>query len=863
MKLLVVDGNSILNRAFYGIRPLTTKDGMFTNAIYGFLTMLEKIKADTNPQAIAIAFDLKAKTFRHKAYALYKANRKGMPEELHMQVAPLKELLCALGYKLVTCEGYEADDILGTLAKSCEQSGNECVIATGDRDSLQLVSDMVSVRLAKNLNGTMIYTPQTVLDEYGVTPKELIEIKAIQGDTSDNIPGVAGIGPKGATALIQQYKTVDYIYEHIDELDIKDNIRKKLIDSKDNALISRMLGEICTTAPVVTDLDEYIVTDGDKAMAKAMMGKLELFSLIPKLGLDDVAEATMEEKVAEIPTVTVESSDAQNSIFEIKNYAKDNPLCIYTEFDSADVLTREAVSVSYVLNDKVLVCNDKQLLCDMLKDAQIEKFVFSSKELFSFADRENFEIKNLSFDISLAAYLLNPNATSYDLQKLVAQYEITLANLEEEQKQYAEIFAMKSLCDILSAKIDEFSQRELLCDIEIPLANVLAKMENIGVAVDVDGIRKYGEQISEQVALLEQEIYSQIGYEFNINSPKQLAVALFEDLGLPAKKKTKSGYSTNADVLESLVNYHPVISMILRYRTLAKLKSTYCDSLINVVREDGRIHSSFNQTETRTGRISSTEPNLQNIPVRTELGRELRRFFVAKDDYVLIDADYSQIELRVLAHISNDKNMCKAFVDNEDIHSITASQVFNMPLSLVTPVMRSRAKAVNFGIVYGIGAFSLAKDIGVTNKEASNYIKSYLSHYSGIDEYMKTTIEKAKADGYVDTIFGRRRYLPELTASNHITRAFGERVARNAPIQGTAADIIKIAMVRVDKRLKEEGLSARLILQVHDELIVEAPAFEAMRVAMLLQEEMESAATLSVPLVAEAKVGKTWYDAKD
>ena len=863
MKLLVVDGNSILNRAFYGIRPLTTKDGMFTNAIYGFLTMLEKIKADTNPQAIAIAFDLKAKTFRHKAYALYKANRKGMPEELHMQLAPLKELLCALGYKLVTCEGYEADDILGTLAKSCEQSGNECVIATGDRDSLQLVSDKVSVRLAKNLNGTMIYTPQTVFDEYGVTPKELIEIKAIQGDTSDNIPGVAGIGPKGATALIQQYKTVDYIYEHIDELDIKDNMRKKLIDSKDNALISRMLGEICTTAPVSTDLDEYIVTDGNKAMAKAMMGKLELFSLIPKLGLDDVAEATIEEKVAETPTITVEISDAQNSIIEIKNYAKDNPLCIYTEFDSADVLTRNIQSVSYVLDSKVIVCNDKQMLCDVLKDAQIEKFVFSSKELFSYADRENFEIKNLSFDISLAAYLLNPNATSYDLQKLVAQYEITLASLEEDQKQYTEIYAMKALCDILSAKIDEFSQRELLCDIEIPLANVLAKMENIGVAVDVDSIREYGEQIAQQIDLLEQEIYSQIGYEFNINSPKQLAVALFEDLGLPAKKKTKSGYSTNADVLESLVNYHPVISMILRYRTLAKLKSTYCDSLINVVKEDGRIHSSFNQTETRTGRISSTEPNLQNIPVRTELGRELRRFFVAKDDYVLIDADYSQIELRVLAHISNDKNMCKAFIDNEDIHSITASQVFNMPLSMVTPVMRSRAKAVNFGIVYGIGAFSLAKDIGVTNKEASNYIKSYLSHYSGIDEYMKTTIEKAKADGYVDTIFGRRRYLPELTASNHITRAFGERVARNAPIQGTAADIIKIAMVRVDKRLKEEGLSARLILQVHDELIVEAPAFEAMRVAMLLQEEMESAATLSVPLVAEAKVGKTWYDAKD
>ncbi len=862
MRLLVVDGNSILNRAFYGIRPLTTKDGMFTNAIYGFLTMLEKIKSDTNPNRVAIAFDLKAKTFRHNAYALYKANRKGMPEELHMQLQPLKDLLTALGYKIVTCEGYEADDILGTLAKSCENNGDECVIATGDRDSLQLVSEKVSVRLAKNLNGTMIYTPDTVLDEYGVTPKELIEIKAIQGDSSDNIPGVAGIGPKGATELIRKFKTVDYIYENIDTLDIKDNMRKKLIDSKDNALISRMLGEICVTAPVDTDLDSYVVTDGDKALAKSMMAKLELFSLIGKLGLDTVEElAVIEESKPQV--VSVVECDYDNSIKEIKSHLKDNgTLCVYTYFEGEDVLSRTPVMSAYALKDKVVVCSDITLLCDVLKDDKIEKFVFSSKELFSLADKQNFEIKNLTFDISLAAYLLNPNASSYDLEKLCAQYDVALPQVDDEHKDYAVVYSMIALCEKLSAKIDEFSQKSLLCDIEIPLANVLAKMENIGFMVDVDGIKRYGEQISEQLDNLEQEIYNHIGYEFNINSPKQLAVALFEDLGLPAKKKTKSGYSTNADVLESLVNYHPVISMILQYRTLAKLKSTYCDSLIKVVRDDGRIHSSFNQTETRTGRISSTEPNLQNIPVRTELGRELRRFFVAKDDCVLIDADYSQIELRVLAHISEDKNMCNAFVNNDDIHAITASQVFNMPLDMVTPIMRSRAKAVNFGIVYGIGAFSLAKDIGVTNKEAANYIKSYLEHYSSIDLYMKNVIEKAKADGYVDTIFGRRRYLPELSASNHMTRAFGERVARNAPIQGTAADIIKIAMVRVDKRLKEEGLSARLILQVHDELIVEAPAYESMRVAMLLQEEMENAAKLNVPLVAEASVGKTWYDAK-
>lgn len=863
MKLLVVDGNSILNRAFYGIRPLTTKDGMFTNAIYGFLTMLEKIKADTAPDRVAIAFDLKAKTFRHNAYALYKANRKGMPEELHMQLQPLKDLLTALGYKIVTCEGYEADDILGTLAKSCEENGNECVIATGDRDSLQLVSDKVSVRLAKNLNGTMIYTPDIVLEEYGVTPKELIEIKAIQGDTSDNIPGVAGIGPKGATELIQKFKTVDYIYEHIDELPIKENMRKKLIASKDNALISRMLGEICVTAPVDTNLDSYIVADGDKLEASKMMGRLELFSLISKLGLDEFdATETKEEK--ESLKLEVAELDAENSNIEINKYKKDNqePLCLYVNFEGDDVLSKEPVYTAFALGEKLVVCKDKEILNVVLQD-DVEKVVFSSKEIFSYADKHGFEVKNLGFDISLAGYLLNPNASSYDLEKLCAQYEVAVPETEDEHKAFAVFSAMPKLSGLLKEKIEEACQSSLLYDIEIPLARVLARMENIGFEVDVDGIKKYGEDIKAQVENLEQEIYSQIGYEFNINSPKQLATALFEDLGLPAKKKTKSGYSTNADVLESLINYHPVISMILQYRTLAKLKSTYCDSLIKVVRDDKRIHSSFNQTETRTGRISSTEPNLQNIPVRTELGRELRRFFVAKDDCVLIDADYSQIELRVLAHISNDENMCKAFIDNVDIHSVTASQVFNMPLNMVTPIMRSRAKAVNFGIVYGIGAFSLAKDIGVTNKEASNYIKSYLAHYCGIDSYMKNIIELAKSQGYVETLFMRRRYLPELSATNHITRSFGERVARNAPIQGTAADIIKIAMVKVDERLKKEGLSARLILQVHDELIVEAPAYESMMVAMILQQEMENAANLNVPLVAEAKVGKTWFDAKD
>lgn len=861
MKLLVVDGNSILNRAFYGIRPLTTKDGQFTNAIYGFLTMLEKIKTDTSPDAVAIAFDLKAPTFRHKAYALYKANRKGMPDELFMQVEPLKKLLTLLGYKLVTCEGYEADDILGTLAHSCELSGNECVLATGDRDSLQLVSDKVSVRLAKNMNGTAMYTPDTIMEEYGVTPKQLIEIKAIQGDSSDNIPGVAGIGPKGAGDLIKRFSSVEYIYDNLDTIDIKYSVRKKLKESKDNAIMSRMLGEICLTAPIDTDINSYTVSDCDKASAARMMAKLELFSLISKLGLDSTDTSIQVAVSDQKPALNVVRCDKAQANGIIREHIKSNNgvLSLYAEYDHEK---KSINSVAYDTGNNVVVCDDVALLTDILCDEGVAKQVFSSKELYSFADRQGFEIKNIKTDITLAAYLLNPSSSSYDLSRLCAEYEVALPVFDDEDKDYATIACMDELCQKLSDRITAYSQQSLLSDIEIPLANVLARMENLGFMVDVDGITKYGELIASQIDSLENEIYDQIGYEFNINSPKQLAVALFEDLGLPAKKKTKSGYSTNADVLEGLVNYHPVISMILRYRTLAKLKSTYCDSLVKVVGDDGRIHSSFNQTETRTGRISSTDPNLQNIPVRTELGKELRRFFVAKDDCVLIDADYSQIELRVLAHISGDENMRKAFTDNVDIHTVTASQVFNMPIEMVTPVMRSRAKAVNFGIVYGIGAFSLAKDIGVTNKQASNYIKSYLAHYSSVDAYMKSIIEKAKADGYVETVFGRRRYLPELSASNHVTRAFGERVARNAPIQGTAADIIKIAMIHVDKRLREEGLSARLILQVHDELIVEAPMFESMRVAMILQEEMEKAVSMSVPLVAEASVGKTWYDAK-
>lgn len=845
MKLLVVDGNSILNRAFYGIRLLTTKDGQFTNAIYGFLTMLLKIQEDVTPDAVAIAFDLKAPTFRHKAYEGYKSNRKGMPEELHQQLQPLKDLLTLLGYTIITKEGYEADDILGTLSHTCKVNGDECVLATGDRDSLQLINDKVTVRLASTKGGkanAILYDEKKIMEDYGVTPRQLIEIKAIQGDSSDCIPGIPGIGPKGAGDLIQRFNNLDYIYENLDTIDIKDGMRKKLRENKDSAYMSRMLGEIKLDIPIDTDINHYLVNCTQPDEASRMMAKLELFSLIDKFKLKEV------ESAEETPKEKKKYSLNEKNTIDLSG----KELYIYSNSKS-----KGDIDYLYIIEENEII---KTTDVDTVLKSENKKYVYSSKELFAYADKIGFEIKNLVFDVTLASYLLNPNSSSYDIDKLNGEYEVETYDGEDEF--LCNIAPMIDLCNILEKKIEQCNQKKLLNEIEIPLSNVLAKMENLGFAVDKQGIEDFGKMLKENIENLKSEIYNSVGREFNVNSPKQLGVALFEDLALPCKKKTKSGYSTSADVLESLKNQHPVVSMVLQYRTLSKLNSTYCEGLLKVIGDDGRIHSSFNQTETRTGRISSTEPNLQNIPVRTELGREMRKFFTAREGWVLVDADYSQIELRVLADISGDKNMIDAFKNNQDIHAITASQVFNMPLDFVTGEMRSRAKAVNFGIVYGIGAYSLAKDIGVTNKEAKNYIESYLKHYSGIDKYMHDVVEKAKDTGYVETVFGRRRYLPELSASNGMTRAFGERVARNAPIQGTAADIIKIAMIKVDKRLTEENLEARLVLQVHDELIVECPSHESMRVAMILQEEMEKAVSLSVPLVADSAVGKTWYDAK-
>ncbi|MEE1056181.1 MAG: DNA polymerase I [Acutalibacteraceae bacterium] len=857
MNLLVLDGNSILNRAFYGIKLLTTKNGEYTNAVYGFLTMMSKILSDTTPDAVAIAFDLKEPTFRHKKYDGYKANRHGMPEELASQLPIIKELLTSLGYKLVECPGFEADDILGTLASECESSGNSCILATGDRDSLQLVSKNVSVRLITTKN-VVTYDEDKIMDEYGVTPLQLIDIKAIQGDTSDNIPGIKGIGQKGATDLITRYKNLDYIYENLDTIEVKPAMRKKLEEGRESAFLSRFLGEISKEAPIDKNLESYIPNSANTAKALQIMTRLELFSLIEKFGLND----------GTAPHPQQEETKFEKCIFGGKVTAEEATTIIDSKNDT--IFLTEGNCIAFYVDNKIYISDDIESITVILAKSDCKKVTHSVKKFFASLDKFNVIPKGKITDTELMAYLLNPSASSYDIDRLVQEYnadDITVNfcdnNLSENEVNLVKLTAhLVTVNKTLEKLIIENKQDSLLNEVEIPLAQVLASMENEGFMADKNGIEEFGNTLGTRIADIQKRIYNLVGYEFNINSPKQLGTALFEKLGLPPLKKTKSGYSTSAEVLEKLANDHPVVELVMEYRQLAKLKSTYCDGLLKVIDNTGRIHSSFNQTETRTGRISSTEPNLQNIPVRTELGREMRRFFVAKEGYVLVDADYSQIELRVLAHIANDIEMCNAFKNNDDIHAITASQVFGMPLEMVTPLMRSRAKAVNFGIVYGIGAFSLSKDIGVTVKEADRYIKAYLAHYDGVQQYMENIIEDAKNKGYVETMFNRRRYLPELSSSNKNMRAFGERVARNMPIQGTAADIIKIAMIKVYSRLKAEKLKAKLILQVHDELIVEAPIEEQEIVKKILQQEMENAVQLNVPLVAEAESGKTWYDTK-
>ena len=861
MKILAVDSNSIMNRAFYGIKVLTTKDGFFTNAIYGFLSILLTAISETKPDAVVFAFDVHAPTFRHEFYKEYKAGRHATPQELIDQFPVMKELLGYLGYPVIAIEGFEADDILGTVSRLCEEQGWDCVISTGDRDSLQLIGEKTSVRLATTKMGAPVSTMMdipAVHEKYGVEPLELIEVKALMGDTSDNIPGVPGIGEKTALDLIQRYHSVDYIYEHFDELELKPAQRKKLEEGKDSAYLSRRLGEINRFAPISQNLSDYMLKNRDEAAAVALLTKLEMYKMIERLGLDP-------SKAAEIPSEsTAPKRKMEVSFGDCSDFAgfEDSVLTEVLFESEGDDLT----AVCLVSGEKaVLIESD-----GFFFDASLAKFLCSKgakrtddlKFLSRWAENHGATVQNCVMDSSLAGYILNVSGDDYSTGRLAALYHAESFELCGETDAHKELLekaaVFSDLCEKLRAELKANGEEKILDEIELPLAKILASMELRGFKIDPEGIRSFGDELLSTISETEQRIYELCGEKFNILSPKQLGVVLFEHLGLPAKKKTKSGYSTSADVLEDLRTYHPAIDEILEYRKLTKLNSTYVEGLLNALAPDGRVHTRFNQKETRTGRISSLEPNLQNIPIRTELGSKMRGFFVAKEGYTLIDADYSQIELRVLAHLANDENMISAFTGGTDIHTQTAAQVFGVPEDYVTSQMRSSAKAVNFGIVYGIGAWSLGENIGVSTKEAQQYIDSYLAHYSGVDRFMKESIETAKKCGYAVTSYGRRRYLPELSSSNFNLRAFGERVARNMPIQGTAADIIKLAMVKVENRLAAEKLDAKLIMQVHDELIVEAAETCAERVAEILKFEMENAAKLSVPMEADVGIGKTW-----
>lgn len=851
MKLLAIDGNSIMNRAFYGIKLLSNSKGQFTNALTGFMNIYLKEIGEVKPDCVAVAFDLKAPTFRHKANAAYKANRKGMPEELAQQMPVIKELLGDLGIKIVQCEGYEADDILGTLSKAAADSGNECYILTGDRDSFQLVSDRVTVRLATTKE-TKIYTPDRIMEEYGVTPRQMIEVKALMGDTSDNISGVKGIGEKTALSLIKQEGDVKTLYEHLADIKLTPSVRIKLENGHQDAIDSRFLAEICLEAPVDKATEFYKLGEVDTEKTKALLADLEMMRLIDRLGLSGKAVESADSAVQESK---LKLSDLPK--FEVKPL--DESVISVLGKDKTAYFIFADNKLSILCNDVIYTTEDNAIITAFM-GTDCEKITFEGKTAHKFAFSNGTHLENLTFCCDLAGYLLNSQSSEYTAENLCLSYKCLYRS---DMGKYADLSSLPALSENLKKQLEITEMTKLFDDIEMPLCEVLASMEFYGVKADAEGIKAFGEDLKIKIDELTSQIYMYAGKEFNIASTKQLGEVLFEDLGLPAKKKTKSGYSTNADVLESLMDKHPIVPLIVEYRTLTKLNSTYVDGLLKLIHPDGRVHSVFKQTETRTGRISSTEPNMQNIPVRKEIGRNMRKFFVAEDGYTLLDADYSQIELRVLASVCGDKNMQEAFSEGRDIHTSTAAQVFDIPEDFVTPEMRSAAKAVNFGIIYGIGAFSLSKDIGVTVAEAKRYIKNYLDNFPKVSEFMDKTVDDGIKNGYVTTLFGRRRYIPELSASNKVLQAFGKRAAMNAPIQGAAADIIKIAMVRVYKKLREEDLDARLILQVHDELIIEAAEKDKDRAEKILKDEMENAVKLAVPMTVDVNSGRSWYEAKD
>lgn len=864
-KLLILDSNSILNRAFYGVRYLSAKDGTPTNAIYGFLNILLKLIKEQEPDYICAAFDVKAPTFRHKQYEGYKAQRKPMPEGLAAQMPLAKDVLRAMGVTILEKEGYEADDIIGTVARLCEESEISCFIATGDKDDLQLASDKTKVILTVTKSGyneTIIYDDKAVKEKYHVTPTEFIDVKALMGDPSDNIPGVKGVGEKTAMSLIEKHHSIEYIYENIDGIGLKGAMLQKMKDGRKMAFMSKELATINRNTPIEFNAEECVF-DGfeNNGELYEILKRLELNSIIKKLDLSGVDNVKENEDIFK---------DFSYQVGD-KNMINGDKVTVVLDFDG-DNISSAAVGVG----NNAVVLNEQDDIKELLEDDSVAKVMFDVKEAIVKLNGR-IDIKNISDDTAIAAYLVDPAKNEYTIEKLASEYFGTviekpevkqlslLDDVETDRSEYLAkcAVALGVLNERIGDKIKENGQEKLYQEVELPLVTVLAHLEINGFLVDDNQLKEFADKLGEKIDALTNEIYMLAGEEFNINSPKQLGVILFEKLELKPVKKTKTGYATNADVLEKLRDKHPIVNFIMEYRQLAKLKSTYCDGLTAVVNPNThRIHSVFTQTVTVTGRLSSTEPNLQNIPTRTELGREIRKMFVAKDGYVLVDADYSQIELRVLAHIANDETMINAFRNNEDIHAVTASQVLGIPLEDVTKEQRSSAKAVNFGIVYGIGEFSLAQDLHISVKEAKAYIESYLEKYHGVRNYMESIKEQAKKDGYVKTMLNRIRYIPELKSPNYNIRQFGERVALNTPIQGTAADIIKLAMVRVDNRLINEGLKSKLILQVHDELIVEAHKDEVDKVKQILSEEMQGAMELNVPLKVDMSTGHSWYDAK-
>ena len=844
MKLLILDGNSVINRAFYGVKPLTNREGLFTHAIYGFLNILEKMEKEEQPEAICVAFDLHGPTFRHLRYDGYKATRHGMPEELAMQMPVMKDVLRAMNIPIYECHGWEADDVIGTVGRICSNNEWECVIVTGDRDSLQLIDQNVHVKLVVTKAGqtsATLYTEETFREEYGFEPRKLIDLKALMGDSSDNIPGVAGVGPKTATDLLVKFGSLDGVYENIADKSIRPKLREKLLNDKENAYLSYELATIRPEAPIDFEPRDAIVQPYNRPALYALFQRLEFVRLIDKYGL----------RGAELEGKAEKSAAKAVSLPRLEQLPDDLNCCaVYISGDG---------SLGIACEKGVCVLTPMEVQMAGFSFAGCGMIFHDSKTTMHRLDELGISYGNCVFDTALAAYDLNPSQSDYPVSKLATNF---LGTSAEDEDAAACCEAIWNLRAPLLEELDKNGMTRLYEEIELPLCEVLYRMENRGISIDRDLLLRFGEMLAQRIADCETLIYSYSEEKFNINSTKQLGELLFDRLGLPPVKKTKTGYSTNADVLEKLKNKHPIIPAIMDYRMLTKLKSTYADGLVKQIREDGRIHTTFQNLVTATGRLSSTEPNLQNIPVRTDLGAEIRKMFVPKPGCVLVDADYSQIELRVLAHIAQDETMQESFCSGRDIHAATAAQVFGVALEDVTALQRRHAKAVNFGIVYGISEFSLAEDIGVSRYEAREYIDNYLANYRGVRTYMKKVVEDAREMGYTQTMFGRKRYIPELKSSNFNVRSGAERIALNTPIQGTAADLIKLAMIRVEKALNEQYPEAQLLLQVHDELIVECPEGIAAQVAELISWEMESVAQLRVPLTAEAKCGKSWYNAK-